>query len=278
MGAGPALRVASVDVPGHAFSTQVLRGGTGTPLVYLHGLQGVSPADPLATALAGSFDLYAPVHPGFRELAEVDDLRDVHDLALYHDDLLHALGLGPVAVVGHSFGAMVAAELAAHVPSRVSRLVLAAPFGLWRDDDPVADLFPAFPLAIQELVWANPSSPAAQEVAATVAAAVSGEDDRVGHTGDEPLAMLIEMIRGLATVGKYIWPIPDKGLRRRLHRITAPTLVVWGAKDRLVPASYADDFVAGIGNARVEIIDDAGHMVPFEAKEAFLGLTRSFVS
>jgi pimeloyl-ACP methyl ester carboxylesterase len=168
---------------------------------------------------------------------------------------------------------MVAAELAAHVPHRVSRLVLAAPMGLWRDDEQPADMFPAFPLDIQDLLWADPANapipapPSRNEVAAG-----SPED-----VDDPLLAMYLQLVQGMTAVTKFVWPLPDKGLRKRLHRITAPTLLVWGTKDRMVPPSYADDFAALIPDARVELLDDAGHMVVLERLDDFADRVAGFV-
>ncbi len=250
----------TVAVPGTPFDTVVLRGGSGTPVVYLHGPSGVRSNDPFALALADRFEVIAPVLPGFRELDDLDGLRDVHDLALYTDDLLDALGLTEVAVVGHSFGAMVAAELAAHVPRRVSHLGLLATIGLWRDEEPAADLFGVPIVEIQELLWADPTSAAAQGALAALATSPDEEPE----VDDPMLNLLLGMVKGLTTVGKYTWPLPDKGLRRRLYRIRAATLVLHGAKDKLVPVSYAEDLAAGIAGARLEVVDDSGHMVPYE--------------
>src|SRR5438874_12509982 len=119
----------------------VYRAGDGPPLVWLHSLYGVEADAPLIEALAQSHTVLAPLAPGFADLDELDDLRDIHDLALHYDDIMHALELPEAVVAGHSFGAMLAAELAAHVPSRVARLVLLSPLGLWNDRYPVADLF-----------------------------------------------------------------------------------------------------------------------------------------
>jgi pimeloyl-ACP methyl ester carboxylesterase len=305
MTAPSVLSVTEVQVPGRRSPTQVFRGGEGRPLVYLHGGTAVTATDPFALALARRHEVVAPVHPGFRDLEEIDDLRDVHDLALYHDDLLRALGLGPVAVVGHSFGGMVAAELAAHVPDRVARLVLAAPFGLWRDEEPVADLFAAFPADVAPLLWADPSSEAAQAAMASMLAtipvpgspgteagspAASGDGGSAGAgfaqggprtaTADASVLvrLLVEMVPAMATIGKYLWPIPDKGLERRLHRVSAPTLLLWGAEDRLVPPSYAEAFAARLPSARVEILDKAGHMLVLERLEDVARLVEEFVA
>jgi pimeloyl-ACP methyl ester carboxylesterase len=74
---------------------------------------------------------------------------------------------------------------------------------------------------------------------------------------------MIVMTQALAAATKFIWPIPDKGLRRRLHRVRAPSLAIFGAEDAYVPARYAEDFAAGL-SARTAIIAGAGHMLTYE--------------
>jgi pimeloyl-ACP methyl ester carboxylesterase len=261
----------AVALPGQGIDVAVLRGGEGPTVVYLHGLQGVSADDPLLLALACRFHVVAPICPGFGDLADIDDIRDIHELALAYDDLLGALDLGAVPVVGHSFGGMVAAELAAHVPGRVSTLVLAAPFGMWRDDQQTADLFTAYPLGIRDLLWVDPASPAAEAAAAALARAEEPDVD------DPLLAALLGMARGMTTAGKFLWPLPDRGLERRLHRIAAPTLLVWGAKDVVVPPGHAALFAARLPAARIEVLDDAGHMAPYEKVGIFVDLVAAAV-
>lgn len=255
-------------------AAKVFELGDGEPVLFLHSGGGITASDPLMGSLAGSRKVYAPRHPGFVDPDELEELRDVHDLALYHDELLDALGLDAVAVVGHSFGGMVAAELAAHVPRRVTKLVLAAPVGLWRDDDPAPDLFTAFPFGMAELLWHDVSSP---EAAAAMAAMAAGDDEEAFRSDDPLTAMMLRVLPGLVTLGKYLWPLPDKGLERRLRRISAPTLVVWGEKDRLVPSSYADIITAKVPDARAAFIPDAGHMAPYERTSDFVGLVDDFL-
>jgi pimeloyl-ACP methyl ester carboxylesterase len=229
---------------------QIYRAGRGPTIVWLHGPHGVRRSDPVIAELAKRCTVIAPVAPGFNDLDELDEIRDVHDLALHYDDLLDALGLDNVLLVGHSFGGMIAAELAAHVPKRVGKLVLISPIGLWRDDHPVADLFARPYLTIDTILWK--------------AGEASGPMADPANLPNDPVERTVTIVQSLATVAKFIWPIPDKGLRRRLHRVTAETLVVFGADDQFVPAIYADEFAAAIAGARKAVIPDAAHMVPYE--------------
>ena len=93
--------------------------GEGPPVVWLHGLNGVEADQPIIDQLAKQRKVLAPLAPGFNDLDELQEIRDIHDLALRYDDLLDALSLERCTLLGHSFGAMIAAEIAAHDPRRV---------------------------------------------------------------------------------------------------------------------------------------------------------------
>jgi pimeloyl-ACP methyl ester carboxylesterase len=235
----------------------VYRAGDGPPLVWLHSLYGVEADAPLIEALAQNHTVLAPLAPGFADLAELDELRDIHDLALHYDDIFEALHLDHAPVAGHSFGAMIAAELAAHVPHRVSRLILLSPLGLWNDSYPVADLFGIPSAELPTLLYADPS-----------VAPGSGPSPDV--------EVVIALVRGMTTVARFLWPIPDRGLSRRLRRVKAETLIVHGAEDRFVPVQYAGDFVALLPNASQRIIRGVGHMLTVEAFDDVLGSIRDF--
>ncbi len=237
----------TIDLPG--VPQEIYRAGKGKPVVFLHGVECRRGDDAVVAALAEKYTVVAPVTPGYADIADARELRDVHDLALHYDTLLDTLGIDDAVLVGHSFGGMIAAEIAAHVPKRVARLVLIAPLGLWHDDYPVADLPARTPPEMQELLWRG-------AVTKPAAGAAPANDA-------EGLERMVAAMQGLATVAKFTWPIPDKGLRRRLHRIAADTLVIWGEQDAYVPARYADDFVAAIPRAR-KLIWPGSHMVPYE--------------
>ena len=229
-------------------SWQVFGGGTGPALLWLHGVRGVDPADAMLAALAAHHRIVAPLAPGFADLAEIDTIGDIHDLALDYDDLLRHLRLQNLPIVGHSFGAMIAAEIAAHFPERASRLVLLAPVGLWNDAYPVADLFARPVGEMDQLLWFD--------TAARDAQAKSAPQNQAEE--------MITLARMLTCVTKFIWPIPDKGLRRRLYRVTAPALVIFGAEDKFVSPRYADDFAHDLTSCETVILPGAGHMVPYE--------------
>jgi pimeloyl-ACP methyl ester carboxylesterase len=234
----------------------VYRAGTGPPLVWFHSLYGPEADAPAIEALAEHYSVYAPLAPGFADLDELDDIRDIHDLALHYDDLLEALELPQAIVAGHSFGAMLAAELAAHVPSRVSQLVLLSPLGLWNDKYPVADLFGVPASEVPKLLYADPTQAPGS-----------------GPTPD--VETVIALARGMTTVARFLWPIPDRGLSRRLRRVRASTLVVHGELDRFVPVQYAADFVALLPNAKHQIIPGAGHMLLVEALDQVMDVILS---
>ena len=126
---------------------------------------------------------------------------------------------------------MVAAEIAATSPHRVDKLVLIAPIGLWRDDHPVPDISGIPPASLPALVFADPDEPA-RAVAA-------------GARPDRPES-LFRASQTMASILQFIWPLPDKGLSKRLYRVKAPTLLVWGAQDGLVHPAYGEDFPAAI--------------------------------
>src|SRR5215207_4867066 len=227
----------------------VFRAGSGPPLVWLHGLNGVEADDPILAELARRYSVVAPLAPGFDDLDDLGDIRDIHDLALHYDDVLDALGIDAAPLVGHSFGAMIAAEIAAHFPKRVSQLVLLSPLGLWNDEYPVADLFAVPAAEMPSLLYADEQ----------LARAAVTPDAR----GD--VETLISLMRGMTTVARFLWPIPDRGLSRRLYRVRAPTLIIHGERDAFVPVAYADDFGQALPSAQVRKVTGAGHMLTLEA-------------
>jgi pimeloyl-ACP methyl ester carboxylesterase len=161
---------------------------------------------------------------------------------------------------------MVAAEVAASFPARVSKLVLISALGLWRDDAPIPNFMVMTPEEFVPLLVADQSGPVAQ----TLLAPPDLESEE-GQTA------VIQGVWSLACTGKFIWPIPDRGLNKRLHRVTADTLIVWGHRDNLVKSVYADEFRERIRGSRVEVIENAAHFPHLEQTERTLELVNEFL-
>jgi pimeloyl-ACP methyl ester carboxylesterase len=255
---------ATVAIRGGAVTFRVLSAGAGAPLVYFHSFHEREPWSPFLERLAERFTVYAPAHPGAPGSAGVETLDDVHDLVLAYDELLDALGVGPPHLVGHFFGGMVAAEIAAVFRRRAAKLVLISPLGLWLDAAPNADVLI---LPVEELLttlWHDPESP----VARAWAASPDVDPDNV--------PALAQSLQRRAAMAKFVWPIPEKGIRKRLHRVVAPALVLWGEGDRANPVVYAEDWQRLLKGAAVRFLP-GGHMILQEAPAAAAAAVRDFL-
>jgi pimeloyl-ACP methyl ester carboxylesterase len=245
------------------FEAKVKTAGSGPPLVYLHAAGGPI-WDPFVEGLTERYTVYAPHHPGTGETARdsIHAVDSLWDLVLIYDEIFDALNLGSVPVVGTSFGGMMACELAAHRPERVSQLVLLDPIGLWREDAPVAPYMLMPPEKLVATLYKNLGSPAVQ-------AALKMPDDP-----KEIAVGIADLVWSLGATGKFVWPIPDKGLKKRLHRVKADTLIIWGDDDALISSVYAKEFGDRIANSRIEIIEDCGHVPQVEQ----LGIVKPLVT
>jgi pimeloyl-ACP methyl ester carboxylesterase len=259
--------IRDVEVWDGQVRTQVLVGGEGPPLLYLHAILGLQ-WDPFLDSLARHHTVYAPYLPGTvpGDPDAHKAIEDVWDLTLCYDEILDALGIGQTAVVGHSFGGMLGAELAATRPERVSKLVLLCPIGLWTDGRPFKN--PNL-LSLEELgaaAFADPTGPVA-----TMALTLPEDPEALGET-------LIGISWAMGVSTKWWWPIPDRGLDKRIHRITAPSLVIWGEADGLVSPEYAADFARLIRNCRAEVLPNAAHVPQLERLDVVPDMVQEFLA
>ena len=241
----------------------------GAPLLYLHGALGPVDDGDFLTQLAKltGRQVLAPEFPGYGESTGEELLEDMLDFALHGWDLADALGAARPVLVGHGMGGMIAAEMAALCPDRPAALVLVAPNGLWDDALPVPDLFALLPHEFAELLFADSATGAARLT------------DGLDFTNMDALVeFFISNSRRLGTAGKILFPIPNRRLAKRLYRLRAPTLLVWGDDDRYIVPAYAARWQALVPHAQLAEVPAAGHMVPAErpgelatALAAFLG-------
>ncbi len=251
------IKVGPAERPVHYY-----RAGSGEPLLYLHHLLGLVGFEAALARLAESFDVIAPYAPGWGPAK--DQLPDIDegplDLTLHHGDLLDALEVGSANVVGISIGAWMGAELAAIAPQRVDRLVLVNPIGLWLENAGGEDPFAQHPGFPSSPLFADPD----------------GRKTHLFANRDKMDAHIDELL-SLRASAKFLWPIPDTGIARRLPRVKAPTLVVTSDKDVVVPAVYGPAWQAAIAGSRLTTLADAGHLAELDQPDAFARVVSEFL-
>lgn len=226
----------------------------------MHGIFPFGADDGFVAELAKRFEVIAPVAPGCDELEELDAIEDIHDLAIYYDDLAGALDLGGAPVVGHSYGGMVALELAAHFPRTYGPLVVVAPFGIWDESQPTLDL--------------------ATVPAARMRSRLANGAEQETSQDEDPVEAALTQARAVTAALKFLWPFADQGIRKRIHRVTQDVLVVWGTEDEVNPPTYASVFTKELEHASLETLPGS-HQLPYERPgelaeliSAFLGSSR----
>ncbi|HXS39388.1 MAG TPA: alpha/beta hydrolase [Stellaceae bacterium] len=238
------------------------RGGKGAPLLFLHGVQGLPAEVAALERLAERFEVLAPDHPGFGRSDAPDWLEDVGDLAFFYLDLLDALDLEGVHVVGASLGGWIAMEMAIRSEARIKSLTLADAAGIRVAGVPRSDMFIANPAELQKLLFAKEAAAA----------------EWFAHWQGSP--------EGLATydknrhaAAKFTWQprLYDPRLEKWLHRIKLPTQLVWGAEDRLIPPAHAERLAALIPGAETAMLPDCGHMAEIERPELFADTVSRFI-
>jgi pimeloyl-ACP methyl ester carboxylesterase len=237
----PAERTVRVN----GFPCRVWEAGEGEPLGVLAGLGGVPRWSPFLERLSRSRRVVVPSLPGFPGAAGHDRLDDLMDWVSATLDLMEESGIDGRDLLGLSVGGMLAAEVAAL--GQVKRLLLVAPFGLFDAGDPVADPFARKPREVPELLCARPEA---------------FEALRHPPDGEDPAEWMIALARADEAAARLLWPLGDRGLSKRLHRIRVPTLIVWGGEDKVIPPSYADRFAGAVAaGATVRRVAGAGHLV-----------------
>jgi pimeloyl-ACP methyl ester carboxylesterase len=246
-----------------AFDVNVWSKGAGPPLLFLHGYERHPGGAAFLERLAATHQVFAPEQPGYGTSTGFDQVHDLFDLVLFYRALIQSWGIDSIDVVGHSTGGMLAAELGAIAPQVVRRLVLVDAFGLWMDDRPTLDPFGR-----------------AEDVLAATWHGVKPVPEPTIFVADpaDPAGAILFEAQNRATATKLMWPIAERGLRRRLQYVTAPTLVLHGASDGLLPVAYATELAALIANAQLTVIADAGHYPMLEQEDAFVSAVDGFLA
>jgi pimeloyl-ACP methyl ester carboxylesterase len=229
-------------------SVRLLRDGQGPPLIYLHGPAGLPGWIPFFAQLAKAHEVVVPEHPGFGKSDNPVWIRNVGDVAMYYLDFLDGLDARRVHLVGHSLGGWIAAEMAVRNATRLASLTLIAPAGVRRKGVPAGDNF----------IW----SP--EETARNLFHDQSFAETMLAHVPSEEEADLALTNRFMAA--KLGWEPRwfNPALERWLHRVSVPTLILWGTDDKFLPCQYAEAWRERIPGATVEMIRACGHLPHIE--------------
>ena len=233
----------------------VLRGGSGQPLLFLHGSDAFTEWHPFMAALASRFDVIVPDHPGFGRSDTPPWLDTIGDLAHFYRAFIEALGLHGIVLVGHGIGGWIACELALRDTQELGALVLVDAAGLPLTEDGV-DTFMCSPDEIRAASYVD------------VRRAPEADDVRRAQQAKNAL-----MTARVAWQPRFY----DAQLAKWLHRLRLPALVVWGADDAIFPPRQAGVFAAAIAGARTLIIPAAGHLPHVEQPQAFAAGVGAFI-
>ena len=240
---------------------EITRKGKGPQLLLLHGGGGAMANQPFVDILAKKFEIIAPTHPGFNSTEVPSHFDGMDDLVHFYLDVLDALKIENALVMGMSMGGWLATELATISCARFSKLILVdavgAKFGGPTDRD-IVDVFGLPPTEITKLMWHDPS--------------------QAPNLADLPNEQVEIIAANRIALGLYTWEpyMHNPKLKYRLHRISIPTLVIWGESDGLVKPDYGKTFAEHIPGAKFHAIPEAGHSPHVEQAQAFINQVHSF--
>jgi pimeloyl-ACP methyl ester carboxylesterase len=254
----------SVEAAG--IKLQLIKGGTGEPLLILHGELGHPGWLRFHESLAQHHTLYIPSHPGFGKSERLDWIANMRDMAGWYLDALDDLAVGRVNAMGFSLGGWLAAEMATMCPTQFKKLVLVGAMGIKPPSGQIYDMFLEVakefiktsyldPAQTPEFSQICPEQPTPEQVEAWEVAR-----EEACRLGWRP----------------YMHYPSLPHLLRRLRKL--PTLIVWGRQDAIVPVSAAEVYHASIPGSQLVILDNCGHHPEVEQSDEFVQRVQAFLA
>ena len=248
-----------------AATLKYLEGGSGPPLLVLHGELGFPGWTGAYEQLSMTRKLIIPLHPGFGVGERIDWIMNIRDQACFYSRFLQEQSLVPIDVLGFSLGGWMAAEMAVNNAAQFAHMALVAPFGVRPPSGEIRDLF---------------ATPTQNYIDASVFDPVGAPE--LSKLYGEPGPKQYEMWEDArAEAARLAWApyMFNPSLPHLLQGIKGlPTLVLWGRDDGIVPASTADVYAGAIKGAKLELFDKCGHMPEIEKKDAFLAKLTPFLA
>jgi pimeloyl-ACP methyl ester carboxylesterase len=253
------MRVNGIDL-------EMLRRGScgagGPPILLLHGMDTVPPAARFLGLLGRHAEIIAPSSPGFGNTQRPPDFDTIYDLVHLYRAVIDNLPYDKLVLMGLSFGGWLAAEVAVASAHKLAKLILVDPVGIKigdRESRDIADVFNLNPVELRRRTWHDPAN----------------APDYNAMSDDE----LIVHARNREALCLYAWHpcLYNPQLKHWLGHIRVPTLLLWGADDRIVTPDYGRAYSALIPGSRLELIEAAGHHPEIEQPERFVERVAAFL-
>ena len=247
-------------------SVQLVKGGTGEPLLILHGEMGHPGWLRYHEGLAQGNTLHIPSHPGFGKSERLDWIMNMRDMAGWYLEALDDMGLDQVNIMGFSLGGWLAAEMATMNPQQFKKLVLVGAAGI---KPPTGEIYDMFLVVATEYITDGFLDPASTQEFQEICP-------------DEPTpeqAEAWEVAREQAARLSWKPYMHYRGLPNLISRLKRlPTLVVWGKEDPIIPLSAGEVFQQSIKGSRLVVLDNCGHHPEVEKPDEFVKIVQDFLS
>ena len=257
------VQEAFVDVGGAQI--RLLKGGSGVPLLVLHGTEGSLGWRRYAQVLAEHFTVYLPSHPGFDGSERPPWLNSILDLVCFYTWFLETQGLEGIRVIGFALGGWLAAEMAATTRYAFSKILLVDAAGIKPHQGDITDVFILSPAQIRDLTFHDPQQ--VPEYAQL-------------YPGEPSPAEREQAVQNREMAVRLTWKpyMHDPRLPALLARVTAPTRIVWGRQDQIIPVECGTLYHQAIAGSELAVIEQCGHAPHLEKPDEFVRVALDFLS
>jgi pimeloyl-ACP methyl ester carboxylesterase len=245
---------------------QVIKGGSGKPLLVFQGELGDPGWLTWHSKLAAEHTLWVPQHPGFGKSPHVDWLMDLRDLAAFYARFVREQKLIPADVIGFSLGGWLAAEMAAQNSGQFARMILVGATGLRPPKGEIMDMFTVTARTYLNHNVLDPHN--------------NPEFNRL-FGGEQTPAQFEAWEDARAATARIAWKpyMFDQAMPHLLENVIGlPTLLIWGRQDPVVPLSTGELYHQKIAGSRLVVLEKCGHMPEVEQTEDFVREVRNFLA
>ena len=256
---------------------ELLTGGSGDPLLILHGTDGSLGWLNYAKELSKHFTVYIPSHPGFGNSEKPEWIQTITDLTFFYSWLIEELQLENCNVMGFSIGGWVTAELLSVSPNLFNKAILVDSAGIKPQNEDIVDIFLLTPQEVAQLMVQNASNVPEFEKVFGNTEAPSGTYYITGSTGNHNPQYIADKNRETAV--RLCWKpyMFDPKLQHTLNRVNTPVQIIWGKNDAIIPPECAELFKKAIPNSKVNMINNCGHLPHMEQTSDFVKLVKNFL-